>query len=249
MKLDRQAIEEDSGSMGFFKPMWLKILIVVILVLIVGSTAAYLLEIRQNQANPFSQPAPSSQAPTGTRFSPTVAQSSATPLPSSGRTAVTASWKTYTNITYGYSIQYPPQYSIRIRDGLSYGASSTIELSSPSNFDITIAVARNTNNLSLDNPRGLFGSGPLENYNLPPDIEVKQAFLGGIRAFRLDHCCGGYDGVEAEIKALKDGKVYDVVVTPDSRGYQGTKYSDDLKNPDKESVVEEIVSTFTFIQR
>jgi len=235
--------------MGFFKPTRVKILIVVILVLVVGSTVAYLLGKRQNQPNTFSQPTLSSQAPTGTRFSPTIAQSFETPLPSSGRTAVTASWKTYTNQEAKYSIQYPPQYSIRIRDDLSYRAGSTIELSSPSYFDITIAVAWNTNKLSLDNPRGLFGSGPLENYKLPPDIEVKQAFLGGIRAFRIDHCCGGYDGVETEIKALKDGKIYDVVVTPDSRGYQGTKYSDDLKNPYNKRVFEEIISTFTLIQR
>lgn len=101
--------------MGFFRQTWVKILIVVILVLGVGSTAAYLLGIRQNQPNAFSQPAPSLQAPTSTRFSPTIVQPSLTSFPTSiGQITTTTSWKTYTNSKYGLSFYYPPNYTISI---------------------------------------------------------------------------------------------------------------------------------------
>jgi hypothetical protein len=93
--------------MGFFKQTWMKILIVVILVLVVGTTAAYLLETQQNPPNAFSQATSSSQAPIGNRFSPTIVQPSLTALPSQGQTVATANWSTYTNKELGFSIQYP----------------------------------------------------------------------------------------------------------------------------------------------
>src|SRR5947209_6002138 len=43
----------NSGSMGFFRPIWVKILIVVILVLGVGITASYLLALKQNLPDTF----------------------------------------------------------------------------------------------------------------------------------------------------------------------------------------------------
>ena len=96
--------------MGGFRQTWVKILIAVILVLVVGSTAAYLLGTRQNQPNAFSQPTPSLQVPTGTRFSPTIVQPSLTSLPTKIRQ--TASLKTYTNSKYKLSFDYPSNYSI-----------------------------------------------------------------------------------------------------------------------------------------
>ena len=112
-KLDRRAISMNSGGMGFFRQTWAKVLIVVILVLVVGSTAVYLLGTRQNQPNTFSQPTPSLQAPIGTRFSPTIVQPFLTSLPtSSERFGYTTHWNTYVNKLYGFSIKYPPDYHL-----------------------------------------------------------------------------------------------------------------------------------------
>jgi hypothetical protein len=154
-------------------------------------------------------------------------------------------WKTYTNTQAGYSIQYPPDWATRVRNDLNYGFGPSIELytSDPfSNFVINIATASNSKKLSLEKPRDLFGSGPLEEYVLPPGIEVKETLLGGYKAFRLDHCCGGYNGVEAEIKTIKNNKIYDLIITPDS---QGNSSVNDIK---KKKILNQILSTFKFVE-
>lgn len=97
--------------MGFFRPTWVKILIVVILVL-VGSIVAYLLGTRQNQPHPFSQLTPSLQTPTGTRFSPTIVQPSPTPFPTRPAQATTTDkWETYVDGENGFELKYPPTWS------------------------------------------------------------------------------------------------------------------------------------------
>jgi len=111
----------NSEGMGFFKPTQVKVLIVIILVLVVGSTTAYLLGTRQNQPNAFSQPIPSLQVPSGTRFSPTIVQPSLTTLPTSMDQTTTTGWQTYTNNKYGFSFDYPSKYSVTTANDLGVG--------------------------------------------------------------------------------------------------------------------------------
>ncbi len=90
--------------MGGFRQTWVKILIVVILVLVVGSTAVYLLGTRQNQPN----------AITGTRYSSTIVQPSLTSLPTSvGQTNVIPGWTIYHSKQGLYSINVPKAWIVR----------------------------------------------------------------------------------------------------------------------------------------
>ncbi|SRR6266487_2564115 len=93
--------------MGFFKPTWMKILIVVILVLAVDSIAAYLLGTRPS----ISQPTPSPHALA-------LLQTSSTPLQSSGQPVPNAQWKTYRNHQYGFSFQYPSEATITVTNDI-----------------------------------------------------------------------------------------------------------------------------------
>jgi hypothetical protein len=106
--------------MGFFKQTW--VLKLIVLILGVGITVIYWLGIREKQSIYLSQPTPSSQAQTITRFSPTIVQRSPTFLPSSiGQTASNANWKTYTFNKYGFSFDYPSKYSVTTANDLGVG--------------------------------------------------------------------------------------------------------------------------------
>lgn len=76
--------------MGFFKQTWVKILIVVILVLVVGSTAACSLGTRQNQPNASSQTTPSASSPT----------------------SIASIWQTYTDAKLRATFEYPTTWKL-----------------------------------------------------------------------------------------------------------------------------------------
>ena len=84
--------------MGFFGPTWVKVLIVVILVLVVGGNVAFLLKTWQNQPRVNSQPTPSSQTP-------------AIIQPSSIRMMDTSNWETYYDVENGFALKYPHGWS------------------------------------------------------------------------------------------------------------------------------------------
>jgi hypothetical protein len=159
----------NSGGMRFFRQTWLKILIVVIMVLVIGSTAAYLTGTRQNQPNTFSQPTPSSQALTSTRFSPTIVQPSLTSLPtSSGQTNVIPGWKTYINNTYHYSLSYPSNWILNAvqadPDPKAYDGTRVI-LTSPEGHVLTLEYYYAT------------GSVPLHIYKFVPVTITNESFI------------------------------------------------------------------------
>jgi hypothetical protein len=96
--------------MGFFRKIWVKILIGVILVLAVGSTAAYLSRTRKNQ--PISQlhlpsPAPTVIQPTSAYF---IQPSPIARLGRLGESDATATWVTYVDLTKTFIIQHPPKF-------------------------------------------------------------------------------------------------------------------------------------------
>ena len=97
------------------------------MVVIVGSTAAYLLGARQNRSFLFSE-AP--QTPTITYPSRAILQPSLSSFPISiGQADPTANWKTFTNQAYKYMLKYPAAWTIdtsHLTDALS-----TVTFSSP----------------------------------------------------------------------------------------------------------------------
>src|SRR6266436_794997 len=92
--------------MGFFKQTWVKILIVVILVLVVGSTAAYLLGTRKNQPIYLTPQTPAPHALASIYLSPTLL------LTNADQAKLTATWKTYTNQANKFEVKYPPTWVI-----------------------------------------------------------------------------------------------------------------------------------------
>jgi|SRR3989344_1463774 len=85
------APQEPPQEASYGKKNWIKWLLIIIIVAILSSAATFLIATSQVGKQP---------PPT-----PTVMQPTPTPDP-------TANWKTYTNQTYGFTIKYPPTFSI-----------------------------------------------------------------------------------------------------------------------------------------
>ena len=230
-----------SHQRGFF-PI---ILGVLVLLLVVGG-GAYYLGTQQNKAQTGSE--------TILQHSPTVENTQPTQIPTTMQgQVVPANWKTYSNSELGFSLKYPEdQYTLKVQklsgQGENYGK-TFISLEPNDTFNnqkplavtyaVSVATVPNSNNYSLSNPRQLFGNGPLISYipEMLGDTPVNETTLGGIKAYRVNGCCGGQAGIEADIQTVKGGQVYQIVVAP--RQVSGNSQTN-------KDIFEKIVSSFKF---
>jgi len=231
----------NSGGMRFFRQTWLKILIVVILVLGVGRTAAHLFRTRQNQLNAFSQPTPSSQVLTGTRFSPTIFQPSLTPLPDRLRAiGSTASWKTYVN-TGGWQIKYPPDW--RVTDNLNGSVSMTSpDFQYNDNNRVEQEATSGASVLYYTNQQASLSAvkvGEIAKAWDTPDrinINLKELTIDGQPAQEWDyHDVGNTQVTRTVIEILKGGKAL----------YFNATYA----SPALKKLFEQMLATFSFLDR
>ncbi len=164
-------------------------------------------------------------------------------------------WETYTDPVHGFSIQYPPNYyvagslplpthkttpSYRV---ISIEPTELLENKEPigATYAVIIAVDENTSKLTFSNPRTVFGKGPYLKYNsqLIGAKPVDKTSLGGVEAYRVNGCCGTTVRVEADLLAIREGRIYEVTISP--RKLEGDR---DVNK----QVVEDIIATFTFTE-
>jgi len=222
---------------GFASPL---ILVAVGLIVGIGITFAYF----QFKSKPAPQPQPT-----------TTPQSTSTPAPvtrSTPATDETASWKTYTSAEMGFSIKYPDDmYSTKIESTLGDWKGYSFAILEPTDsfnnkkplavtYRISIASVPNLKKFTIENPKGMFGNGPLEEY-IPDFLEGKtimETSLGAQKAFIVRNLAVGQSGLEADIYAIRNDRVLEIAVTP----VQIT--GDSNKNFE---VLDQILSTFQFI--
>lgn len=156
--------------------------------------------------------------------------------------ATGGSWRVYADRERRFSIRLPRDYFAEVDKELDFGAGPTVVIKPiREGFSISIATMPQKQDVRVRGSRWLFGLGPLIKYErLPENVAVKTVCWDGVEAFRVDHCCGGYDGVEAEIKTVIENTLYEVVVTPDEY------YLDKVGKNGQRDQVEEMLSTFRF---
>ncbi|MBI4098061.1 MAG: hypothetical protein HY426_03400 [Candidatus Levybacteria bacterium] len=171
------------------------------------------------------------------------------PKPTAEAADPTADWQTYTSPQLGFSIKYPPNYSLKEESNPQYSPgidlipNDILNNSTPltTTYRVSIAVVQNDKHLSLLNPKGMFGKGPLIGYvseelgNTP----VNKIMLDNYEAYRVNGCCGGQVGVEADILTVKNNQVFEINVAP----YQ----IEGNQNKNKQ-LYEQILSTFKFTE-
>lgn len=157
---------------------------------------------------------------------------------------VSTNWVTYSNSDMGFSIQYPEglytlkleKYFVSIEPTESFANKDSQTLT----YSVGIAVTPNSENYSLSNPKQMFGNGPLLSYlpDMLRDTPINEITLDGIKAYRVDGCCGGVYGIRSDIQTIKDGNIYQIVVHPYGFRNDYTTHN---------NIYEKIISSFKFI--
>lgn len=160
-------------------------------------------------------------------------------------------WSTY-QATRFYQIEYPlDKYSIRsgpANINASWPGIINLEPNDIFNeekplavtYQVSIGIKENKEGYTRENLEQYFGKGLFIKYGKDSlkDIEIKNTKLGGLDALRIDGCCGGQVGVEANIVALKGDKIYEIIINP----------AQTSGNPDKnKAIYEKIIETFKFL--
>jgi hypothetical protein len=175
-----------------------------------------------------------------------------TPIVPNEDSGATGNWKIYTNTGQRFSIKYPSDlYSFkteRLQSGETYVVlepTNAFNYRTPQAVTYSLSIAAvNKTDLApslKSNPRSMFGTGPLLMYQSEElgSTAVKDTTLGGLKAYRVDGCCGGAVGVEADIQTIRDGVLYQIVVFPQQLN----------GDPDvNKKVYEDILATFQFLQ-
>lgn len=176
-----------------------------------------------------------------------------TPSPTS--TDETSSWKTCENKEYGFSIKYPQDYYEEVDQKSSQGFPLKCLLLQPkeslankkplvTTYKLSIGVANNTGNLTLDKPENLLGNGPVTTYkwsDFKNEASIREIIFDNFKAYRADKCCGGMAGAEADIMTIKNNKVYEIFIEPHSV----SEKEDDFNK----KIYEQILSTFKFLDQ
>ena len=156
----------------------------------------------------------------------------------------TSDWKTYIDSKNGFSIKYPPSYlpktDVLQTAGILLNPSETLNNSKPLTvtYQVYVAVFPNNKNLSNSNLKTMFGNGTITSYTpeLLKNVSVNETLVDGNKAYRINGCCGGESGTEADILILKDNKIYEIQVVPNQTEGKDTN----------KQLYEQILSTFRF---
>lgn len=191
---------------------------------------------------------------TGVSFpQPTPKSTSVYPQPSSPPTPGSGVWETYVNNNLKFSIQYPNDkyfvsttpltgkdivgdVFISVKPNDSFNRKQPLSLT----YGIVIAAITNSRDLSFSNLNQQFGNGPLISYvkDKNTDVPIKEIYIGGEKALRVNDCCGGQFGVEANIYTIHNKRIYEILVGPEQIS------GDPLPN---KQIYENILSTFKFL--
>src|SRR3989344_775103 len=140
----------------------------------------------------------------------------------------TTNWKVYTSTEMGFSIKYPDDmYSVRIENTLGDWKGYSFAVLEPTDsfnnkkplavtYRLSIASVPNIKKFTTENHKGMFGNGPLEGY-IPNFLEGKtlmKTSLGGQKAFVVKNLAVGQSGLEADIYAIRNNRVFEIAVTP-----------------------------------
>lgn len=109
-------------------------------------------------------------------------------------------------------------------------------------YQVSIGIKENKEKYTKETLDQYFGNGLFIQYggDSLKDAEIKKTMLGGVDALRIDGCCGGQAGVEANIISLKGNKIYEIMVVPIQVS------GDPEKNKD---IYEQVISTFKFLDQ
>lgn len=147
----------------------------------------------------------------------------------------TTNWKTYANTKAGFSVKYPPDFSVEETYSSpslnpKYYSESIVYVSFMNKgMFVNIAVAKGKNNFTIDNA---LGKGPYLSYvdSFLEGKGIQKFTVDGVNAIRVDNIPAGQAGEGSDTIFIKDGKVFQITSTP----------MDSLK------IVDQILPTFKF---
>ncbi len=157
-------------------------------------------EIRMKVMQSYEFPTPETSSQAETNPSPTINP--------------TATWKTYR--TKSYTIQYPERFTVT-EQKTPFSTTYPTIYSSAAFTDvqstITITVARNTANFTLDT---LLGQGPGIRYTkeLAPQEKVTRKTIAGKEVLFVTDIPSGGNGTGADVLFLNSNKVYQITISP-----------------------------------
>lgn len=126
----------------------------------------------------------------------------------------TISWQTYLNKSF--TIRYPARFTITeqpVKFSSLYPKVYTDVIFADGNTTIEVTVAKNSPNFSLDT---ILGQGPGVRYNntLVPAENIRRSTIDGINALIVSRIPTGQGGTAVDILLIKDGKIYQLSLTP-----------------------------------
>lgn len=181
---------------------------------------------------------------------------SVTPAPSEPSTAASV-WQAF-KADSGYEIRYPlEQYSIRNAPSSPEVLYPGVKVIEPNDsfyylepravtYKISIAVTENQQNLSLEQ---LLANGAILQYDpgLLAGHDIREVSLDGQKAFRVDDLEAGPASVTAQIIAIRDSRIYEILVEPHQIvGNQAVPFQVGEASPQNEDLFEAILATFKF---
>jgi len=181
---------------------------------------------------------------------------SVTPAPSEPSTAASV-WQAF-KADSGYEIRYPlEQYSIRNAPSSPEVLYPGVKVIEPNDsfyylepravtYKISIAVTENQQNLSLEQ---LLANGAILQYDpgLLAGHDIREVSLDGQKAFRVDDLEAGPASVTAQIIAIRDSRIYEILVEPHQIvGNQAVPFQVGEASPQNKDLFEAILATFKF---
>lgn len=137
-----------------------------------------------------------------------------TDIPPTNQVDPTAHWKTYANKSF--SIKYPDRFKVEERKTVPSQLYSKIHASvifTDADTAITITVAKNTQNYTLENA---LGNGPSLRYakSLMTGKKVRNISVDNTNAVMIEDISAGQNGTARDLVMIKDNKMYQLTLAP-----------------------------------
>ena len=190
-------------------------------------------------------------APTGT----VAPDSNAQPIVAGG-------WQVF-KADSGYEVRYPlEQYSIRNAPSSPEVLYPGVKVIEPNDafyyaeprvvtYKISIAVTENAQGLSLDDPAQLLAHSVIYPYD-PGALaghDIREISLDNVKAVRVDDLEVGPTGITAQIVAIRNNRIYELLVEPHQiTGNQAVPFQIGEASPENEELFEAIIATFKFAE-